>query len=367
LNAEAKFEVKKFLGGRAVYFAKRITSKAKAERLASEVQRLMSIHGSNISAVRKDLQPIADKLGVELTVPRLVRLKGSVTRLHHRKLRGTATVSRVLNGKTVTFATGLFSEEKAKKLASEVEHLVDLHGEDVQTIWKELTPVAESLGIKLATPLADGRREDGTYDVRKDIAGMEPVKAATYYQRGDGTYDVQKRIGTRTVFFARRLSSEAKAERLTAEVQRLSRLHCDDVDAIRRELRPFADQMGLELAVPRSDETNYCRCADGTFQVVKYTGGRSLILASSIQTETQAKQLVQEVQRLTPVCREDLPRLCRELQPFALELGTALAMHQETNASSTFGNDGRSGAAEEAESISAKVEITGAPAVEVLN
>lgn len=150
-------------------------------------------------------------------------------------------------------------------------------------------------------------------------------------------------------------------------MQRLSRLHCDDVEAIRRELRSFADHMGLELAVPRSDETNYCRCVDGTFQVVKYTGGRSLILASGIQTETQAKQLVQEVQRLTPLCREDLPRLCKELQPFALELGTTLAIHQEKYASSIFGNNGSSGVVDEAQSISAKVELTGAPAVEVLN
>lgn len=147
-------------------------------------------------------------------------------------------------------------------------------------------------------------------------------------------------------------------------MQRLSRLHGDDVEAIRRELRPFADQMGLELAAPRSELTNYCRCADGTYQVIKRIGGKVWTLANGIPTELQAKQLAQEVQRLVPLYGEDLPGLCRELQPLADELGVKIMLPQEKSASSTSGQE---------QNIATKTEraeigsVVSGPAVEALN
>lgn len=172
----------------------------------------------------------------------------------------------------------------------------------------------------------------------------------------------KKRIGARTIYFGRRLSSEAKAERLTAEVQRLSRLHGDDVEAIRRELRPFADQIGLELAMPRSEVTNYCRCADGTYQVVRHVGGKALTLARGIQAEPQAIRLAQEVQRLAPLYGEDLLSLCKELEPLADEFGIKIAIPQEKSGSSKE----HYGVVDRSQSVVAKTEFS-EPAVEALN
>lgn len=125
--------------------------------------------------------------------------------------------------------------------------------------------------------------------------------------------------------------------------------------------------------------TNYCRCADGTYRVVKNIGGRAVTFATGVQTEPQAKQLAQEVQRLAPICGEDLPRLHRELQPLAEHLGIEIAMSLEKSASSVSGkaigaNDQKKcGTLGESEFIGPKMEhavVNGAasvPAVEVPN
>merc|ERR1712096_502682 len=120
----------------------------------------------------------------------------------------------MLEGKEVVFARGVGLEQKTK-LANEVERLIALHDEDASAIMNDLQPVADRMGVQLAS-LSE--------------------ETVNYYRRADGTFEVRKEIAGKEVTFATGIVSEDKAERLSAELERLVHVHGADVPRIRSDL-----------------------------------------------------------------------------------------------------------------------------------